>query len=158
MPILRETKPSMMVELPLPISIPATYVPDQNMRIQLYRRLADVQSKNQIEKLKEEFVDRFGPLVPEVQNLFFQLKIRLLAEKAGLASVSVESGQIVLRYPTLAEGEPERQLPSLDGLARSGRNAYWMPFDKMKDDWQHRLEETLMQIIKLARNDEKDDE
>jgi transcription-repair coupling factor (superfamily II helicase) len=140
-------KPLVVVELPLPVSIPTDYIRDQNVRVQLYRRLADIHSEKQIENLKEEFVDRFGPLVPEVVNLFLQLKFRLLAEKAGLASISIESDQIVLRYPPLAEGKTDRDLPSLGKLARSGRNAYWMPFDKMNELWQCSLEQVLLKII-----------
>jgi transcription-repair coupling factor (superfamily II helicase) len=150
-------KPLVVVELPLSVSIPADYVHDQNVRVQIYRRLADIQSREQIEKLKEEFIDRFGPLVPEVRNLFLQLKFRLLAEKAGLASVSIESSQMVLRFPPLAEGEPEREMPSLGKSARAGRNAYWMPFDKMEDVWQNQLEQVLEQIIAMTRNGSKEE-
>lgn len=151
-------KPLVVVELPLPVSIPADYVQDQNLRIQLYRRLADIHSENQIDDLKDEFIDRFGPLVPEIKNLFLQLKFRLLAEKAGLASISIEGSQLVLRFPPLDEGMKERDLPSMDKLARSGRNAYWMPFDRMKDGWQTDLERVLRKIIELTHTEMKEEE
>ena len=143
----RGIKPLVVVELPLPVSIPLDYVHDQNVRLQLYRRLADIQDDAEIEKLKDEFIDRFGPMVPEVQNLFLQLKFRLLAEKVGLASISVESDQIVLRYPPLAEGEKNRDLISLGKDARAGRNSYWMPFDKIGNGWQAKLQEVLCRLI-----------
>ncbi len=143
-------KPLVVVELPLSVSIPTDYVRDPNVRVQLYRRLADIQSEEQIEKMKEEFIDRFGALVPDVQNLFLQLKYRLLAEKAGLASVAIESGQLVLRFPPPVEDGVKKELPSLGEQARAGRNAYWLPFDKMKENWQTRLEDALNSIIQLS--------
>ena len=149
-------KPLVVVELPLSVSIPVDYVRDPNVRVQLYRRLADIQSEEQIERIKEEFVDRFGPLVPEVQNLFLQLKFRLLTEKAGLASVTIESGQMVLRFPPPVDEGVKKDLPSMGERARAGRNAYWMPFDKMKENWQTRLEEVLKLIIESSRNGKKE--
>jgi transcription-repair coupling factor (superfamily II helicase) len=148
-------KPLVIVELPLPVSIPLDYVHDQNVRLQLYRRLADIQDETEIEKLKDEFVDRFGPIVPEVQNLFLQLKFRLLAEKAGLASISIESNQIVLRYPPLAEEDKNRELVSLGKDARAGRNSYWMPFDKIGNNWQAKLQEALCRLIEFTDNGSK---
>ncbi len=93
------------VDLPLPVSLPATYIPERQTRTRLYRRMADLRSYGEIDALIEEFIDRFGPLPEETRNLFFQLKVKLLAEQAGLASVSCEGGQIILRYPPLPEGE-----------------------------------------------------
>ncbi len=40
----------------------------------------------------------------QVANLFFQMRVKLRAEAAGLASVAMEGEQIVLRYPPLPEG------------------------------------------------------
>jgi transcription-repair coupling factor (superfamily II helicase) len=89
------------VDLPLSVGIPVDYVPDQNLRLRLYRRLADLESEAEVQALLEEFNDRFGPPPEPVQNLFFQMQVKLLAQKVGLASVILESEQIVLRYPPL---------------------------------------------------------
>ena len=141
-------KPLVMVELPLPVGIPLDYVKDQNVRLQLYRRLAGVQAEGDIDQMAEEFEDRFGPLVEEVNNLFFQLRIRILAEKAGIASISIESNQLVLRYPSLEEGDNRRNLTNLGISVRTGRNAYWMVFDKMNFEWKDRLLDILRTLGK----------
>jgi transcription-repair coupling factor (superfamily II helicase) len=149
-------KPLVVVELPLPVSIPLDYVHDQNVRLQLYRRLADIQDDAEIEKLKDEFIDRFGPIAPEVQNLFLQLKFRLLGEKVGLASISIEGDQIVLRYPPLVEDGKNRDLISLGEDARVGRNAYWLPFDKIGNNWQIKLQDVLLRLIEFSINCSKE--
>ncbi|MFZ0533428.1 MAG: transcription-repair coupling factor [Anaerolineales bacterium] len=133
------------VDLPLPVSLPASYIPDRQTRTRLYRRLADLRSQDEIDTLSEEFIDRFGSLPEETLNLFYQLKIKLLAEKAGLASVSGEGGQIILRFPPLAEGENSRDLPELGEDIRAGKNALWMPVSET-NDWQDKLLTVLREL------------
>ncbi|MBE3040665.1 MAG: transcription-repair coupling factor, partial [Chloroflexi bacterium] len=126
------------VDLPLAIGIPETYVPDTNLRLRLYRRLADLTDKSALEALAAEFTDRFGPLPEMITNLFYQMQVKLLAEAAGLVSIGMESGQIVLRYPASPEGTESKRLPDLGPGIRGGKNAYWCLFGK-DTDWQVRL-------------------
>jgi transcription-repair coupling factor (superfamily II helicase) len=134
------------VELPIPVGIPVDYIPDQNMRLRIYRRLVNVHDEQEIEQLSTEFDDRFGEAPSAVKNLIFQLKVKLRAEKAGLASVSVESDQIVLRYPPLPEGVNSRELNNLGPDIRSGKNAFWLPYVAKMEDWRERLMDALSEI------------
>ena len=134
------------VDLPIPVSLPASYIPERQTRTRLYRRLADLRSHSEIDALTEEFVDRFGPLPEETRNLFYQLKVKLLAEQVGLVSVSCEGGQIVLRYPPLPERETTRPLPEFGNDIRTGKNAFWMPLNEA-GDWQEKLLNVLDQLI-----------
>jgi transcription-repair coupling factor (superfamily II helicase) len=131
------------VDLPVSIGIPVEYVPDQNMRLSLYRRMADAQTEADVTAMEEEFSDRFGPLPEEAQNLFFQMRVKLRGEAAGLASIAIESDQIALRYPALPEGAASRNLPNLGPDIRAGKNAYWLPYINRLEDWRERLLETL---------------
>ncbi len=130
------------VDLPLAIGIPETYVPDTSLRLRLYRRLADLTDEAALEALAAEFTDRFGDLPEMVANLFFQMRVKLLAERVGLVSVGMESGQIVLRYPPPPEGMESKHLPDLGPGVRGGKNAYWCTFGK-EADWQDRLLEVM---------------
>jgi transcription-repair coupling factor (superfamily II helicase) len=130
------------VDLPLAIGIPETYVTDVNLRLRLYRRLADLTDEAALEALTAEFTDRFGPLPEMTTNLFYQMQVKLRAEKAGLVSIGMESGQIVLRYPMTPEGMEAKRLPDLGPGIRGGKNAFWCLFGR-DADWQERLLETL---------------
>jgi transcription-repair coupling factor (superfamily II helicase) len=127
------------VDLPLDIAIPPDYVADKNMRLRLYRRIADLRSLAELDALVEEFSDRFGPAPEVVGNLLYQLKVKLLAEKAGLSSVSVENDQIVLRFrsETVPPG-----LPYLGAQVRVGKSALWLPYAH-QPDWQATLLDAL---------------
>lgn len=112
------------------------------MRLRLYRRMADTRTLDEVEALTEEFQDRFGPPPEAVHNLLFQLKIKLLAENAGLASVSSENGQMVLRFP---DGEVPSDLPFLGSLVRVGKTALWIPYNTL-EDWRSFLLELLAKL------------
>ncbi|NJD60254.1 MAG: transcription-repair coupling factor [Anaerolineae bacterium] len=133
------------VDLPLAVSLPASYIPDRQTRTRLYRRLADLRTQDEIDALEGEFIDRFGPLPAETRNLFYQLKVKMLADKVGLASISAEGGQIILRYPPLPEGETSRPIPELGGDIRTGKNAIWIPIAAL-ESWQDQLIVVLHQL------------
>ncbi len=118
------------VDLPLAIGIPADYISDQDLRLRLYRRSADLRDESEIDALANEFNDRFGPLPETVQNLFYQMRVKLRAEKIGLASVGWETGQVVLRYPPASDGKEEKRLPDLSNEVRGGKGAYWCMFGR----------------------------
>jgi transcription-repair coupling factor (superfamily II helicase) len=130
--------PIISVDLPLEISIPESYIPDKDLRLRLYRRMADAHSMKEILSLQGEFIDRFGPLPEPLKNLFYQIEVRTLAEKIGASSVSVERGMITIRYPSLPQGVPARQFPKLDKNVRTGKNAIWFSQGKGRE-WQSQL-------------------
>ncbi|MGC1376867.1 MAG: transcription-repair coupling factor, partial [Anaerolineales bacterium] len=141
----QELKEPVTVDLPLAIGIPASYVHNQDLRLRLYRRIASMREEREIEPLVEEFSDRFGPLPEMAQNLFYQMRIKLRADAVGVQSVSLESGQIVLRYPVLNATMAQRALPDLGPGIRGGKNAYWCNFVK-EADWQERLLDALERL------------
>jgi len=128
------------VDLPLAVGIPAGYIADQDLRLRLYRRIADLRDETEIDALASEFRDRFGQLPEMTQNLFYQVRVKLRAEKAGLTSINWESGQIVLRYPMSAEEKDGKRLADLGPGVRGGKTSYWCSFG---ENWQVRLLETL---------------
>jgi transcription-repair coupling factor (superfamily II helicase) len=127
------------VELPIPVSIPAGYVPDKTVRLGLYRRMADMHAQTELDALVEEFKDRFGPPPETVQNLFYQLKVKLLAERAGLVSIAGEGEQLVLRFP---DGAVPEGLPDLGEAVRVGKSALWFTYNEM-EEWREGLVEVL---------------
>jgi transcription-repair coupling factor (superfamily II helicase) len=144
------------VDLPFAIGIPETYVPDTNLRLRLYRRLADLADEAALEALAAEFSDRFGPLPEMITNLFYQMQVKLRAEKADLVSIGMESGQIVLRYQPTPDGTEPKRLPDLGPGVRAGKNAYWCLFGK-EAKWQEKLLEVLDKLQEIKwRSDSSD--
>jgi len=128
------------VDLPLAVGLPADYIADQDLRLRLYRRIADLRDETEIDALASEFKDRFGELPEMTRNLFYQMQVKLRAEKAGLSSINWESGQIVLKYPTSANGAEAKRLADLGPGIRGGKSAYWCSFG---EKWESKLLDVL---------------
>ncbi|MFH1924910.1 MAG: transcription-repair coupling factor [Chloroflexota bacterium] len=108
--------PTPSINLPLDAYIPEDYVPDLETRLGMYQKLVKVEELGRIDTLAQEFLDRFGALPEEVQNLLYAVRIKLLAATAGIESVATEHGQIVIRR---FEGLPfDRQ--KLEPIIRDG--------------------------------------
>jgi transcription-repair coupling factor (superfamily II helicase) len=129
------------VDLPLAVGIPADYIADQDLRLRLYRRIADLRDETEIDALASEFQDRFGALPEMTQNLFYQMRVKLRAEVAGLSAVGWENGQILLRYPASAEDKNGKRLADLGPGVRGGKSAYWCSFG---EKWESKLLDTLL--------------
>jgi transcription-repair coupling factor (superfamily II helicase) len=121
------------VDLPIEVGIPAAYIRNDDLRLGLYRRIADIRDEAELDALTDEFQDRFGSLPPAVQNLFVQMRMKLRAERAGLASIAWEGGQVVLRYPPSSNGRAVERLPDLGPGIRGGKGAYWCTFPPGQD-------------------------
>lgn len=136
------------VELPLDIAIPDSYVNDRATRIKLYRRIAAVHDSVKLDLLRDEFGDRFGPIPEPLGNLFFQIEVKILAERIGLTAVVKENVSIVLKFPPLPNGIESRGLNDLGAGIRAGKNAYWLTgLDFSGDGWR---ESVLARMQKIA--------
>lgn len=70
------------ITIGLPVLIPEAYVPDLTVRLGLYRRVADLHDRAEIDSFAAELVDRFGKLPPEVDNLLAVISIKQLCRAA----------------------------------------------------------------------------
>jgi transcription-repair coupling factor (superfamily II helicase) len=81
---------SPQISIGMPVMIPDHFVPDLQVRMQLYRRLGELQDAREIDRFGAELIDRFGPLPEEVEAL---LKIVLVKSLCRTANVErVEAG------------------------------------------------------------------
>ena len=78
---------SPQITIGTPVLIPESYVKDLGLRMSLYRRIADLTEREDIDQLAVELIDRFGPLPPEVKNLLEVIVIKSLCRKAGVAKL-----------------------------------------------------------------------
>jgi transcription-repair coupling factor (superfamily II helicase) len=79
--------PGIEVDLHLPALIPEDYVPDVHLRLVLYKRIAGTQTREELDQLKVEMIDRFGPLPPYAQSLFRSAQIKLRAGELGIRKI-----------------------------------------------------------------------
>jgi transcription-repair coupling factor (superfamily II helicase) len=90
--------PQALVDLPLEAYLPPEYVPDEAQKLELYRRLAKARTPGDLAGFRQEAIDRFGPMPGPVIRLVEVAELRLAAEAAGVASVTRDGGQLVVRF------------------------------------------------------------
>jgi len=76
------------LNLGVPVTIPESYIPDLDVRLDLYRRLAQLTTKVELEGFAAELIDRFGPLPREVNTLMLVIRIKAMAKRANIASLT----------------------------------------------------------------------
>jgi transcription-repair coupling factor (superfamily II helicase) len=130
------------IELPLASAIPTDYISDRDLRLQLYRRMAETRQLAEVEALDAELQDRFGPLPNEVENLIYQLKVRILAASAGVEGIGMEGRQILLRTDAFPDGTMPADLGPDVRLSRKG---LWL-LREDNPDWPERLVEVLEKL------------
>ncbi|HJZ70581.1 MAG TPA: TRCF domain-containing protein, partial [Vicinamibacterales bacterium] len=111
------------VNLRVDLRIDAAYVPDMNQRLMLYRKVAAARREEEIDRVLEEAVDRYGPLPDSVLNLADYGRIRILADRLGVDTVDREARIVVIKFRPQAKVDPVR----LVSLVRQRRDLTLVP-------------------------------
>lgn len=96
------------VELPINAHLSSEYVPGERLRLDLYRRLADVKSPEEVAAIESELVDRFGELPVEALALLGVARLRAGAKAAKLTEVVVQGNFLRLAPLPLPESRQLR--------------------------------------------------
>lgn len=94
------------IDLPIEAFLPNDYIPEPRQKIDLYRRLTRVESYEQLAELREEILDRFGPMPSSVSRLLVLSERRLDAAVWQIESVFMDDAFLVLKSshgPRLAQ-------------------------------------------------------
>ncbi len=89
-----EQPAEMKIELPIDAHLPHDYVPSERLRLEMYKRLAEVRSDEDVAALREELVDRYGEPSEPVRSLLEVARLRARARQAGLTDVTVQGGYV----------------------------------------------------------------
>ncbi|MDN3352519.1 transcription-repair coupling factor [Actinomadura sp. DC4] len=123
--------PEVKVELPVDAHIPHEYVPGERLRLEAYRRIAGIQDGSEIEAVREELTDRFGPLPVPVLNLLEVARFRALARRGGLTDVTLQGNHIrfsPVRLPESRTVRLQRLYPK--SIIKAATNTLLVPVPK----------------------------
>ena len=144
---------SPQISVGTPVMIPETYVPDLQLRLNLYRRLADLVETTDIDGFAAELVDRFGALPDEVEHLLKIVFIKGLCRKANVEKIDAGPKGVVI---TFRDGVFANSVGLVHYIAEQGSLAKIRPDQKvvLSRDWataDDRLKGTASIMIRLAR-------
>jgi len=86
------------INLRVPAMLPEEYLPDVQMRLVHYKRIASAQSEDALQKLQVELIDRFGILPDATRNLFRQTRLRIRAAQLGIRKIEGSAGGATVRF------------------------------------------------------------
>ena len=80
----------------VPAFVPNSFIDDATLRIRAYRDIAEITTHEQLDRLRCDWRDRFGPFPPAVDNLFLLAEMKLAAAKSGVSRVEVRDRKLML--------------------------------------------------------------
>src|SRR6204780_1852303 len=116
------------LSLGLNIRIPADYVPEENQRLQMYKRVARVETESQLTDVTAELQDRYGPPPPAVRNLLDYASLKLLCMKVGINSIERKRDFVTFKFQQNATVDPEQ----LARFVSAQRGAQFTPDGMLK--------------------------
>ncbi len=96
------------LNLGLDIRIPAEYIGDEHQRLRAYKRIADIDSAEQGEKVLAELSDRYGPAPEAVANLVQFSILKSMAQKIGVEAIDRRSGMLNFKFHQASKVDPVR--------------------------------------------------
>ena len=149
--VLPEVDPE--IRLGIPAYFPDDYMPDANQRLYFYKRLASLRNVVELEELKEEIKDRFGPYIGVVDNLFLVMNLRRVLKEFLVQQISVSDGKVFLLFHSESPVKVEKLLElirkqksrfrlSPDGrLSFAPKNQEWGPLMDEVAELLHAIQE-----------------
>ncbi len=106
-----------MLEVTLDIKtdayISSEYISDESMKIDMYKRIADIRSAEDVSDVTDELIDRFGEIPGPAENLIRAAYIKALAQKAEIKRISVKEEKISFEPLSVDSHSFKRAIPGL---------------------------------------------
>ena len=101
---------SPQVALGMPVLLPNWYVSDLTVRMSLYRRIANLQSSDEVEQVAAELIDRFGPIPSEAENLLEVVKLKIKCRAAGILKLDAGPKGAVVEFLDSQVSDPMKMV------------------------------------------------
>ncbi len=147
------------INLGLSVLIPPDYIADSNMRLNLYRRIAKITEKDELDNFAIEMIDRFGPLPQEFENLVDTIEIKQLCKQISILKLEAGPKGFVLTFA----GKGNMQVESLLQFVKNHpKEAKLKPDNKLiylvtpsKNKLVKQVRDLLQELIQLNENIDK---
>ena len=101
-----ELRSEINIDLPIPASIPASYIEDESLRLEAYRKIAGIMDSDDATDLIDELSDRYGDIPEDAMRLIEVAEIRALAEKLGMVRMSKKERWVEIKLSDKVKMHP----------------------------------------------------
>jgi transcription-repair coupling factor (superfamily II helicase) len=98
------------INIGVPVMIPISYINDNNLRMNMYRRIGDLNSFVEIENMELELTYRFGPLPKELLNLLSVMKIKIFCKRGNIEKIDIGKKGVSISFNNNICNNPEKLL------------------------------------------------
>jgi transcription-repair coupling factor (superfamily II helicase) len=116
------------LNLGLNIRIPVNYIPEENQRLRMYKRVAGVETDSRLNDVRAELEDRYGEPPAPVRNLLEYAALKLLAMRVGATAIERKRDLVTIKFRQNAEIDPGK----LARFVSSQRGAQFTPDGTLK--------------------------
>jgi transcription-repair coupling factor (superfamily II helicase) len=115
-----EERPTTQLNLGIALRIDESYVPEENQRLRLYKKVAGANSEKALADLRAEMEDRYGPLPDSTVFLLEAASLRLECERIGIAQVDRKRTELQIRFTENAGIDPQNLMRLVARSAKRG--------------------------------------
>jgi transcription-repair coupling factor (superfamily II helicase) len=101
-----EQAPATQLNLGIPLRIDESYIPEENQRLRIYKRIAAAAGENEVADVRTELTDRYGPVPETVAHLLEAAALRAECERLGISQVDRKRDQVHIRFAPDAGIDP----------------------------------------------------
>lgn len=146
-----EERPTTQLNLGIALRIDESYVPEENQRLRLYKKIAGATSEAAVSEIRAEMEDRYGSLPDATVYLLEASLLRLECERIGVAQVDRKRGELQVRFTERAAIDPQQLMKLVARNAKRG--AQFTPQGILKYPLATvRPDEVLLEIRELLSN------
>ena len=131
------------IDLPVKARIPESYVGDLDVRLELYQRISKLVSREEVESMRNELIDRFGQLPPQVVNLLYIIDMKAMAIAAGVKSITMVEKHLVIKTAEDRQLEKTKLQTKFGGGVKVGASQVRLDMGSLGARWRVVLEEVL---------------
>ncbi|MDR0642193.1 MAG: transcription-repair coupling factor [Treponema sp.] len=103
-----EGEPETLLELEYSGFIPDTYIDSAQEKMEVYKKIASIREKDELEKLYAEMLDRFGPLPDEAASLLALAEIRIICREIAVSSLRERGGLVRVEFGRVSRVNVDR--------------------------------------------------
>jgi transcription-repair coupling factor (superfamily II helicase) len=146
-----EERPATQLNLGIALRIDESYVPEENQRLRLYKKIAGATTEAAVAEVRAEMEDRYGPPPDATVFLLEAALVRLECERIGIAQVDRKRTELHIRFMEKAAIDPQRLMRLVAKNAKRG--AQFTPQGLLKYPLAAtRSDEVLLEIHELISN------
>ena len=86
------------IDTDIEILFPDSYISNANEKFRLYRELGNIETDTELDSFRTKLIDRFGPILPQVEELLQTIRLRHLAIKLGFEKITLKNGLMIAYF------------------------------------------------------------